>query len=273
MRPLPVPAGSLRDRALGAAAFTLVELLVTLTIIALLVAMVLPAIRTVRELATKTRFCSNLRQVASALHGYAQDNKNRFPASTMYMPTFNLHWHDLVRPYLDSETNADTEWNNPQRYKTSILHDPSDKTVSQYSGWCTRNVGLNGYAVFFHAALSWHSVPGWDNGTATIDPVRFGGAANRVIGQMENPSELMLCGPGVCAEQNNEWGAGAILFTPNMTGHGVNGFIRYRPTTPYIMADGHLEGVTKDFFWGELAKDWLGGSRFFDRAMESWSHH
>lgn len=61
--------------------FTLVELLVVIGIIALLIAILLPVIRKTREAANTTKCASNLRQVAYAIIGYANDNRGRLPPS------------------------------------------------------------------------------------------------------------------------------------------------------------------------------------------------
>jgi prepilin-type N-terminal cleavage/methylation domain-containing protein/prepilin-type processing-associated H-X9-DG protein len=60
-------------------AFTLVELLVVLAIIAILAALLLPALGRARESARATACLSNLHQVGLALQIYVQDNNNHLP--------------------------------------------------------------------------------------------------------------------------------------------------------------------------------------------------
>jgi len=58
-------------------AFTLVELLVVIGIIAILIAMLLPAINRARENARRVRCLSNMRQLTIAWLSYAQNNKGK----------------------------------------------------------------------------------------------------------------------------------------------------------------------------------------------------
>lgn len=75
-------------------AFTLIELLVVVSIIAILAAMLLPAIGLVRDAARTATCGSNLRQFGIAFHAYASDEQGRWPSG---------NWNNLVQDYLNED--------------------------------------------------------------------------------------------------------------------------------------------------------------------------
>lgn len=67
-------------------AFTLVELLVVIGIIALLISILLPALNKARDSANTTKCLSNLRTIGQGLALYGTENKGLLPAAYMYAP-------------------------------------------------------------------------------------------------------------------------------------------------------------------------------------------
>jgi prepilin-type N-terminal cleavage/methylation domain-containing protein/prepilin-type processing-associated H-X9-DG protein len=95
-------------------AFSLIELLMTLAIIALLAGLLLPAISLIRRAAQQSNCRNNLRQVGIASFAYAEEYDGLLPAVELPpIASGRVSWAYSISPYLGQETPADahaTSW-------------------------------------------------------------------------------------------------------------------------------------------------------------------
>ena len=88
-------------------ALTLLELIIVISIVALLLALLLPTLSQARQLAQSTVCQSNQRQFGVALWAYTNDYGNAFPTSRSYYQDLDitpmLYQRHMLAPYVDVE--------------------------------------------------------------------------------------------------------------------------------------------------------------------------
>jgi prepilin-type N-terminal cleavage/methylation domain-containing protein/prepilin-type processing-associated H-X9-DG protein len=108
-------------------AFTLVELLVVITIIAVLASMLLPALARAKAQASGIHCLSQMRQIGLATLLYADDHESRLPRSTHSAMAYGqLPWGYALLPYVAGQqyTGQNAAWTNTFN---GIYRCPKDK--------------------------------------------------------------------------------------------------------------------------------------------------
>lgn len=118
----------------GRGAFTLVELLVVIAILAILAVVLIPALNRSLDGGRSARCGSNLRQIAVAVHLFADDHEDAFPRSQHSASAYNeVPWERSIASRLGA---TDKTWKTLLR---GVYHCGSDRRVNLLS------YGLNVY--------------------------------------------------------------------------------------------------------------------------------
>lgn len=139
-------------------AFTLIELLVVIAILALLVSLLLPALRKATQMAKDVYCRNNLRTVGFQLTLYAEDNNGAVPFSQINTPKY-LNIHEVLYEYAYPQTVDANKFkirlgSTPRKSSASKIYCPAWEISSPTLDY-TVTTHVNGFTVYPRASMSW----------------------------------------------------------------------------------------------------------------------
>jgi prepilin-type N-terminal cleavage/methylation domain-containing protein/prepilin-type processing-associated H-X9-DG protein len=210
-------------------AFTLIELLVAISIIALLVAILLPALRKAREAGRAVECLARIRQIGLVTDSYRYDHKQWWPANVItgavapwYGGTYRFDV--LVAPYLNLRPGDLTVGTNYFMKPKNFLICPANPNLNNTMGssaalrqWCIWEAYTTNY---YNSVYYGNNGVSFPNDPKRVDP--------------RSPARVLLV-----AELKSSTNLGYVTA-------GVSNLIRLHPgnTGNFTFADGHAKAAS-----------------------------
>jgi prepilin-type N-terminal cleavage/methylation domain-containing protein len=274
--------------------FTLVELLVVVSIISILIALLLPAVQAAREAARCTHCANNLKQLSLGMQTYHQ-LLAELPPGTIYWAGQNRAsgnenrwvndhgWYSQIGPYIDQEgwfrlfdftkSMCNTANTNPRKHKIPLFACPDDGL--RQNEWSSGNYSR----VRGNYAVNWGNT---NYGQSTKGGVEFGGApfcprsSSRFADVVDGLSNTLLMAEVVTIHPWDGYGGPISEISVCLGGHTFNGWLTPNSTAGDDVADVDYHTGGRDISLNRMPMPNYTGTNdaaFLAQSFAARSHH
>ncbi len=229
-------------------AFTLIEMLVVISIIALLMGIIVPVLSKVRRNARRLYCAAQLKQIGIAVRTYAEDQDHRIITAGEILYAHSVKevlssWFVRLLPYIDRKPNEKDILKNTA--PTWICPEDKDAYPRGYLN-CPHNPMVTYAPNGYYPQRNAEDVP---------DNIRLGPAGGYTLADIPRPSDCFLLGETSYAAQFYDADAPSIAkYNLPRDGHhrGTSGFY-HNDSMNLLYVDGHVENIkgrkTNDTVW------------------------
>ncbi len=193
-------------------AFSLMELLITVAVIGVLAALLLPGMNSFRDSAKTAKSLSNLKQMATAMHMFINDNNGMLPRADGGDSDVGQDWAQALRPY-----GASHRLPEPNTAQNPVLINPAGVSSEYPASSIKSSYCMNGN-------LQINTIPPSGQSIAPVYPV--------ALVAVQKPSKTVLFG-------DSKYAGRAMNFSHLEYRNGN----KTRATVVFV--DGHAEACAK----------------------------